>query len=65
MAEEDTNSTTGKRHTLKLTKAAPPLSVDELNLRVFTAWAEWTKCTRCGTRGERSRHGQCTVKVGQ
>ena len=37
----------------------------EDNLVVFSEWGRWTDCNRCDQRGQRMRHGTCTVKVTQ
>ena len=48
---------------IKLARAAAEQKLEKDNLHLFTKWSDWTRCTRCGSRGERTRHGQCTIKV--
>lgn len=40
----------------------PPEAIPGHDLLVFTAWATWSPCSKCGSVGMRVRPGICTVK---
>ena len=44
-------------------KVEQSVTLETENLLLFSKWTPWTRCNSCNKRGQRMRHGTCTVKI--